>query len=351
MSKNRVFPLLILIVLAVLAVGKSKAYSRPAKEVPARKVSKTPLTRVVLISVDGLHVDLVKAMPNLRLMFKEGSGTLKAQVPYGSTSAITHAALFTGAQALVNGVDCEPDEPKCKAKFHYSSNKGYHSPDFRWKPLQVKDTLFSTVEAMGYQAVAAVQKGKLVGMFRQDGDEKGIISTNDSAKVVSTACKAVKNDDVRLIVLHFKMIDDVGHHWKTGGGWLSKRQFDEAAIIDGQLMKVRECIDRANADDGIPTVLIVTGDHGGTPGRSHGDNNDDNRYVPWVAVGPGIRRGHEIVGRDDQMPIKGGAIKPTILLIDTVPTILHLLGLSEASLPTLSITAKRIDGISIPTAQ
>jgi hypothetical protein len=366
MSQNRAFTLLSFFIFAALAVGAKEAASQSVSSAPT-PVSKTasvaaqqaafplhaePLHRVVLVSVDGLHVALVKRMPNLKRMFKDGAGTMQAEVPYGSTTAISHAALFTGAQALVNGVDCEPDEPKCQKKFRYHKNQGYHSPGFRWTPLQVKDTLFSAVESLGYKAVAAVQKGKLVGMFRQDGNEKGIISTNDTRKVVATACAAVKDIDIRLVVLHFKMIDDVGHHWRTGGGWLSEPQYKEAEIIDGQLQQVRDCIDRANAGDAyVMTDLIVTGDHGGTPGYSHGQDNDDNRFVPWVAVGPGIKQGLKIVGRNDLTPIKGGVIKPTILLIDSVPTILHMLGISESAIPTLSITAKPVDGIYVQTSQ
>lgn len=366
MTKNRSYPPLFFFVIAALAVGAQDASSGPVRAAPptvrtvtghvTQKVA-VPLyavapNRVVLVSVDGLHVALVDRMPNLQRMFKDGSGTMKAEVPYGSTTAISHAALFTGAQALVNGVDCEPDEPKCKAKFRYSQKQGYHSPGFRWKPLQVKDTLFTAVESAGFTPVAAVQKGKLVGFFRQDGNEKGIISTNDGRKVVATACDALKDDNVRLVVLHFKMIDDAGHRWRTGGGWLSSLQYKEASIIDGQLQQVRECIDRANAGEvNVSTVMIVTGDHGGTPGRSHGQDNDDNRFVPWVILGPGIRQGFQIAGRDDQMPIKGGHITPTILLIDTVPTILHLLGIPESSIGTLSFTAKQVKDILVQTSQ
>lgn len=320
--------------------------------------------RVVLVSVDGMSAGLVHAqmtvekdhvktivdvMPHLERMFAEGAGTMKALVPQGHTTAISHAVLFTGAEPSVNGVVCEPDEGVCKG-YDMSLNKGYHSPTFRWTPLQVKDTLFTAVQAAGYTPVAAVQKGKLVGEFRQDGDETGIISVNDTRKVVETGCDAVKDDKIRLAVLHFKMIDDAGHH----DGWLSDRQYKEAAIIDDQLQEVRDCVDRANAAGGVQTVLIVTADHGGTPSGGHCGrqfDNDDTWLVPWVAVGPGIKRGYEIVGRSDLKPARGGVIQPTILLIDTVPTILALLGIPETSIPTLSKDAHAVAEILSPTAQ
>ncbi len=306
----------------------------------------TPLAgprRVVLVSVDGMSSALVDRMPHLKQMFVDGAGTLKTEVPRGHTTAISHAVLFTGADPSVNGVTCEPDERPCNG-FTMRKGRGYHSPDFRWTPLKVTDTLFTAVEASGHKAVAAVQKGKLVGFFRPNGDETGIISTNNTARVVETGCEAVKDDDVRLVVLHFKMIDDAGHH----AGWLSDRQYREADTIDGQLQQVRDCVDRANAASGkVSTVLIVTSDHGGTPGGEHCGrkfDNDDTELVPWVALGPGLKRGYEITARSDA-PTTSQGTHPTMLLVDTVPTILALLGLPETSIPTLSKQAKPVEGI------
>lgn len=358
MPKQRSNPLPYVAALAALAACAIAAVHRPAapahrpvvrKDVQAEagETAGAPTApvrrRVVLVSVDGMSVALVDAMPNIKKMFAEGAGTMKALVPVGHTTAISHAALFTGADPGVNGVDCEPDEPKCMKKYAYEHAR-YHGSTFRWLPLQVKDTLFTAVEAAGYTPVAAVQKGKLVGMFRQDGDETGILSAEDAGKAVATACEAMKRDKVRLAVLHFKMVDDAGHR----DGWLSKRQYEQAKIVDGKLRQVRDCVERANAAGGIRTILIVTADHGGTPGGGHcgrAFDNDDTRLVPWVAVGPGIKRGYEIVGRSDLTPDDAATIQPSILLIDTVPTILHLLGIPASSIPTLSKSARSIDGI------
>ena len=325
----------------------------PRETVPVPDVvATTPVAskrRVVMISVDGLSSALVAKMPHLSKMFAEGAGTLKALVPLGATTATSHAMLFTGADPNVSGVMCEPSECKDDG---YTKADGVHSPNFRWRPLKVKDTLFTAIESAGYKAVAAVQKGKLVAFFRPSSDETGIISTNDTQQVVSTGCAAVQDDKTRLVVLHLKMIDHAGH----AHGWLSEQQVGEASTIDDQLQQVRDCIDRANAASSSPsTVLIVTSDHGGKPGwrpngrpYEHGHNDDDNRLVPWIAVGPGIKKGHEIAGRSDLAPIRAGSITPAILLVDTVPTILRYIGVSTSSIPTLSKHATSVDEIFSP---
>jgi len=268
--------------------------------------------RVILVTVDGWHVRLTDRMPVWKEMAAAGAWTFDAEVPKGATTAISHAALYTGADPNVNGVMREP------AKADLSNGDPHvHGVKYRWKPLKVSSTLFTAVEAAGYKAVAVVQKGKLVGMLRPDGDETGIRAHGDKV-LLQTACDAVKDDAARLVILHFKMTDDAGHRH----GWLSEEQYVEAEKIGTHLETIRKCIADAEAAGGVPTTLIVTSDHGGTPGKSHGDDTPDNRLVPWVAVGPGIKPGH--------------VIQAKIRLVDTAPTILRILGIPTSSIPTLS---------------
>jgi arylsulfatase A-like enzyme len=41
------------------------------------------------------------------------------------------------------------------------------------------------------------------------------------------------------------------------------------------------------------TLLIVTADHGGS-GKSHGAKVPFSHYVPWIAVGPGVRENYDL---------------------------------------------------------
>jgi arylsulfatase A-like enzyme len=102
------------------------------------------------------------------------------------------------------------------------------------------------------------------------------------------------------------------------------------------------------------TLVIVTADHGGTPGlkKGHSANDDDNRLVPWVAVGPGIKRDYEIAGRSDLPPIKHPrngktSVAATMLLYDTAPTIQRILNMAPDSIPNLSPHAKPVDEIFV----
>lgn len=279
--------------------------------------------RVVLVTVDGWHVKLAERMPTWKAMAAEGSWTFSALVPKGATTAISHGELYTGAEPSVNGVTREPDK-------RIENDPHVHGVKFRWTPLKVSGTIFTAVEDAGHEALAVVQKGKLVGMLRPDGGQKGVHVYGD-AKLVKAACAAVKDDAKRLVVLHIGMPDGAGHRH----GWLSDEYYATAGKVDAHLAAIRGCIADAEKAGGVPTTLIVTSDHGGTPvdacmakrGKAqcgHGADDADNRRVPWVAVGHGIRKGHEIRGQ--------------VRLADTAPTILRLLGIPASSLPSMTGT-------------
>lgn|GEM_PF-2520710 len=285
--------------------------------------------RVVLITVDGWHSRLTESMPAWKEMAAEGAWTLRALVPKGATTVISHAELYTGAEPKVNGVTHELENT--------NPHTHVHGWKFRWKPFMkvaddgtvtytVNETLFSATEAAGHKAVAVVQKGKLVGMLRPDGSEAGIKVAGDAA-LIKTACAAVNDDGTRLVVLHLSSPDGAGHNH----GWFSPQYLRTGETVSDQLRAIRKCI--AESGSVVPTTLIVTSDHGGTPVDvcqakhhkdrcGHGANDDDNRRVPWIAVGPGIKPGHQIAA--------------DIRLADTAPTILRILGLPSSSISTLT---------------
>src|SRR5208337_1904071 len=64
------------------------------------------------------------------------------------------------------------------------------------------------------------------------------------------------------------------------------------------------------------TFILVTSDHGGA-GLSHGPDDPRSRQIPWIVVGPGIRRGLDLT-------IYGDLVINTE---DTFSTAAYLLGI------------------------
>ena len=81
---------------------------------------------------------------------------------------------------------------------------------------------------------------------------------------------------------------------------------------------------------GDSTVIIFSADHGGA-GKSHGPNDPRARHIPWIASGPGVRKGYDLT-RDATL---------TVNTEDTFATACWLLGLK----PTGPIDGKPIEQV------
>jgi len=92
---------------------------------------------------------------------------------------------------------------------------------------------------------------------------------------------------------------------------MSVNQLQAITFVDsmvGEIVAVLESGGYLNS-----TLLIVTADHGGH-GTRHGDDSPEDRTIPWLAVGPGVR--------------PGILLTQTINTYDTAATALYALKLS-----------------------
>ena len=231
-------------------------------------------TRVVIVLVDGFHPGLVEDMPRFRKLMKHGSWTLKARTTDPSITTVAHAAMFTGAPPERNGVT--RGAPRNTRKLEL------------WRPLKLK-TIFDVADRKGIGTMAWVQKPKLAGLIPLESlDEFGDVRSN--AQLVDRACMEFKYvHGSRLIFIHLKKLDAVGHHL----GWLSRQQRKAAGVIDIVLAQLSSCIAEAQEEHGDPFALIITSDHGGHS-RTHGSRKDSDTLIPWLIIAPGVKVGHEI---------------------------------------------------------
>ena len=66
------------------------------------------------------------------------------------------------------------------------------------------------------------------------------------------------------------------------------------------------------------TLVIVTADHGGA-GLTHGADDFRSRYIPWIASGPGVKRGYDLTQQWDLL----------VRTEDTAATACYVLGLGQ----------------------
>jgi phosphopentomutase len=96
-------------------------------------------------------------------------------------------------------------------------------------------------------------------------------------------------------------VDSSGHFY----GWMSDEYLQQVERADRELGRIAAVLPS-------DAVLIVQADHGGHD-RFHGTDMPEDMTIPWMMMGAGIRKGH--------------AIQRAVSLLDTTPTIAHLLDL------------------------
>jgi len=106
-------------------------------------------------------------------------------------------------------------------------------------------------------------------------------------KVVEEAARYFVEKRPQIEFIHFSDPDDRGH----SDGWMSDSQLEAIRHTDRCLATLMEQVEAAGLDR--ETLFIISADHGG-----HGHNHDgrikEDRLIPWIAWGPGVRAGHRI---------------------------------------------------------
>src|SRR5262249_44566993 len=74
-------------------------------------------------------------------------------------------------------------------------------------------------------------------------------------------------------------------------GWGSPEQLDAIARTDSSIGKLFDLLDEMKLTDS--TFILLTSDHGGQ-GRTHGPEDPRSRTIPWIAMGPGIRKNFDL---------------------------------------------------------
>jgi bisphosphoglycerate-independent phosphoglycerate mutase (AlkP superfamily) len=117
--------------------------------------------------------------------------------------------------------------------------------------------------------------------------------------IARTAVSHFQEGGSDFTFVYFGTIDLSGHM----SGWMSEAYIRQAEAVDGLMGRVLEAI-------GPGRSVIIQSDHGGHE-RNHGSDSPEDMTIFWTVGGPGVRAGH-VIERD-------------VSLLDTAPTIVHLL--------------------------
>jgi predicted AlkP superfamily pyrophosphatase or phosphodiesterase len=128
-------------------------------------------------------------------------------------------------------------------------------------------------------------------LSREDGDDR----------VAEAAAVHIERDEPDFAFVYLGTADIAGHDHR----FLGDRYLRQVERIDG-------CVGRLLAAHTNVGHVLLLSDHGGHE-WTHGTDEPEDMTIPWVLAGPGVRSGE--------------TIDAPVSLLDTAPTIAHLLGL------------------------
>jgi predicted AlkP superfamily pyrophosphatase or phosphodiesterase len=254
-------------------------------------VSPQPISRVFIVTFDGLRPDAIEAaeMDNVKALMQTGAYSMNAQTVVPSTTLPAHASLVTGT---------------CPAKHiarwnEYVPQNGY----------ALGTDIFDLTHAVGLRTVLTVGKEKIRQITEPGStDFFGFVDNTDEEKD-ETTLENMAIEQIRqgfgLMMVHFPDGDIAGHEFN----WMSKQQLSAFHRKDQSLGALLQVMKSSGFYDG--TLFIITSDHGGHD-SNHGTRLPDDMTIPWIISGPQV------------VP---GELQTPVYIYDTAPTVAFALGL------------------------
>jgi predicted AlkP superfamily pyrophosphatase or phosphodiesterase len=242
---------------------------------------------VIFILIDGLRPDAITAerCPRLAGLRARGAATMRASSVMPSITLPCHTSIFHSVPPTRHGItsnDWRPMARPLPGLFDIARAAGKRSVFFyNWEQLRDLGRPGS-LELSFFRNTA----------YQADGDQ---IIADEAARTLTT----VRPD---LAFVYFGTVDTAGHVY----GWMSDGYLGQLEQVDAALGTLLDALD---AD----CTLLIQSDHGGHD-RNHGTDLPEDLTIPWIAAGPGIRQGYEI--------------SAPVSLLDTSPTLVHLLGIA-----------------------
>jgi hypothetical protein len=295
--------------LASLPFAWGQAATAPGVAVPGVQVApagtRALAKHVVIISIDGCRPDLLlrAETPFIHGLLERASYTFFAETTDVAITTPSHVSMLTGVHPEKHGIALNTDPPdgvypNVPTILEIAKERGMTTGVFSTKSKFSIFTSPGTVDHVGISKVGS------------SADDQGI--ARDAAEVI-------RKHKPNVMLVHFGNTDKQGHDY----GWGSRRQMAALAGADASVAMVFAALRDAAIEE--ETLVIISSDHGGS-GRTHGQRLENgepdmrSRYIPWIAVGPGIRKGFDLTN-DRRLKVS---------TVDTFATACYFLGLGAA---------------------
>ncbi len=272
-----------------MQLRKSYSYQMVlVEEIPTQTYHRKRVRVVIFCMLDGVRPDAIMAAncPTLRQLIACGASTMQAQSVMPSITLPCHMSIFHSVPPSRHGITANLYQPMARplpGLVEAARAAGKRSAFiYNWEPLRD----LSRPEMLAYSRFYEIP-------HTAEADQG----------VADEAVCVVANNEFDFVFVYFGSVDLAGH----GYGWMSPEYL-------GQLERVDSLLGHVVAAMPPDASLITQADHGGHE-RGHGTTMSEDMTIPWMTIGPTIRQGHTIT--------------TPVSLLDTAPTILHLMGVPQ----------------------
>ena len=242
------------------------------------------MSPVVFVMLDGVRPDAlaIADCPALNSLRERGSSTLQATSVLPSITLPCHTSIFHSVPPTRHGITSNTFIPMARplpglVEVARSAEKRV-AFFYNWE--QLRDM---------------ARPGHIHYAYFRDSSH----DPNGDDETVAEATRFIQHDHPDFAFVYIGTVDTTGHDH----GWMSKQYLTQLEHVD-------KLLDGLFASLPPDYTLIVHSDHGGDD-RNHGTDSPEDMTIPWMAVGPNIKKAY--------------TIQSQVSLLDTAPTIAKLL--------------------------
>ena len=239
---------------------------------------------VVFIMLDGVRPDALTTAncPNLASFRQRGASTMQARSVMPSITLPCHTSIFHSVPPTRHGITSNTFIPMARplpglVEVARAAEKRV-AFFYNWE--QLRDLARPGNIHYSYFRDSAYQR---------DGDDE----------TIAEATRFIQQEKPDFTFIYIGTVDTVGHDY----GWMSDEYLRQLEYVDSLLSSFFELLP-------AEYTAIIHSDHGGHD-RNHGTDSPEDMTIPWMAVGPTIKKGY--------------TIQSQISLLDMAPTIAKLL--------------------------
>jgi len=252
------------------------------------------VTKVLFIILDGCRPDALQQAntPHLDSLWQGGAYSWTAQSVMPSVTLPCHTSMFRGVSPTKHGVGAD----------------NVFTPSAAVFPSIIDQAALSNKHVSMFYSWEQLRDLSAPGSLKVSYCRNADYGLDNDTSIARMAADYLITEQPDFCVLYLGDIDIAGHLY----GWMSAGYMEAIETNDQAVGLVLEALEQAELRDDY--TIIFQADHGGHD-TDHGTDLPEDMTIPWAINGAGIKPGY--------------ALQNPVSLLDTAPTIAHLLGIER----------------------